>query len=634
MPQVKLDYYQGSSGTYAGLDRFGRVKDQYWEDYSGTPTAAVRIKHGYDYASNRTWREEVKGAASALDEFYTYDGLHRLNTMDRGNLDDPETNGITGDTTYMERWGEIVSNEFVLGLDALGNWSKYEWDDDGDGIGESEVKQTRGHNSVNEVTSITGGGWAAPAHDTAGNMTEGPQPGSEATEQQYVYDAWNRLVEVKIVTDPEPPKVVATVERYEYDGLGRRIVKETNYSGGSPQDTYDYYYNTSRQVLEVRKDASTNPFEQYVYDPYYIDAVAVRWWDKNDDGEFGTMATPDDDELQFFTHDANFNVTAVVEKDASTGTTVLERYIYSAYGKVKFLDSSFTALGTQETAIGNDILYTGRRLDPETGLYYYRARYYHAQLGRFVSRDPIAYDGSEWNLYEYVKSGPLMALDPNGRSTLYTPKQADYAFQYCKNSCLCLASDWLFGGFSMAGIDAKLMGIMTDAKEFADTYVFDSDVADKLEKHYGKYGDDVLNDQSMLPTTAFLGSALRHCVGAGVMAKEATCGCSRCLSDHREYYQMLDPNRNQSLAMTQATLANNYVGRDCAGCRGAIRNKNPSFGRHPLPVRRSKKRIEKCCVNALLDGRLAVPKNVPGGIARGVLEIPEYVEEELKKKAH
>ena len=30
-PDVKLDYFQGTSGTYAGLDRFGRVRDQKWQ---------------------------------------------------------------------------------------------------------------------------------------------------------------------------------------------------------------------------------------------------------------------------------------------------------------------------------------------------------------------------------------------------------------------------------------------------------------------------------------------------------------------------------------------------------------------------------------------------------------------------
>jgi len=65
------------------------------------------------------------------------------------------------------------------------------------------------------------------------------------------------------------------------------------------------------------------------------------------------------------------------------------------------------------STIHTPLLYTGRRLDPETILYYYRARYYHAGLGRFVSRDPIGYvDGV--NFYQYVGNSPTQFVDPSG----------------------------------------------------------------------------------------------------------------------------------------------------------------------------------------------------------------------------
>ena len=64
--------------------------------------------------------------------------------------------------------------------------------------------------------------------------------------------------------------------------------------------------------------------------------------------------------------------------------------------------------------ISNDGLYTGRQLDPETGLQLNRHRFYHQQLGRWASRDPIGYQGSEWNLYEYGKGSPSVNLDPSG----------------------------------------------------------------------------------------------------------------------------------------------------------------------------------------------------------------------------
>jgi RHS repeat-associated protein len=64
--------------------------------------------------------------------------------------------------------------------------------------------------------------------------------------------------------------------------------------------------------------------------------------------------------------------------------------------------------------VANTTTYTGKSRDTETGLYYYRNRYYHAQLGRFVGRDPTRYAGSPWNLYEYVQSRPSLQTDPSG----------------------------------------------------------------------------------------------------------------------------------------------------------------------------------------------------------------------------
>jgi RHS repeat-associated protein len=168
-----------------------------------------------------------------------------------------------------------------------------------------------------------------------------------------------------------------------------------------------YYFNEDWQELEVRKETSgtisANPFEQFVWHPYYIDALATRFYDSD-------VNTPTGVVQHYFTHDANFNATSVVD----TSGNVVERYDYSPYGEPIFLDANFDFDADSVSDIAHSRTYTGQRLDTETGLYQYRNRYYHAKLGRFISRDPIGYEGSKRNLYEYLMNQPLSLTDPTG----------------------------------------------------------------------------------------------------------------------------------------------------------------------------------------------------------------------------
>jgi len=63
----------------------------------------------------------------------------------------------------------------------------------------------------------------------------------------------------------------------------------------------------------------------------------------------------------------------------------------------------------------NPFMFTGRQFDIETGLYYYRARYYSPDLGRFLQTDPVGY-GDGLNCYLYCRNNPLAYTDPSGRS--------------------------------------------------------------------------------------------------------------------------------------------------------------------------------------------------------------------------
>ena len=79
------------------------------------------------------------------------------------------------------------------------------------------------------------------------------------------------------------------------------------------------------------------------------------------------------------------------------------QYVYDAFGNTVNTISATT----------NNVAFSGREIDP-TGLYFYRARYYNPQLQRFISEDPIDFDGGDVNLYAYVQNNPIDSTGPFG----------------------------------------------------------------------------------------------------------------------------------------------------------------------------------------------------------------------------
>jgi RHS repeat-associated protein len=245
-------------------------------------------------------------------------------------------------------------------------------------------------------------------------MTQAPRPGSETVRLHFVYDAWNRLVAVwqddgdgvlEKEGSPPPDTLIAT---YRYDATGRRICKLLGADLEEPTLTLDYYHNNAGQIIEVHKDGDDDhPLEQYIWSPRYVHAPILRWRDENTDGE--------NLETLYYCNDANFNVTALVD----TAGAVVERYLYDPYGKVTFLKADWSlqeveghADGTA-SAYANELLFTGHRLDPESGLYITLHRHYHPTLGRWMQRDPKGYvDGM--SLYLYCGACPLSRLDAMG----------------------------------------------------------------------------------------------------------------------------------------------------------------------------------------------------------------------------
>jgi RHS repeat-associated protein len=77
---------------------------------------------------------------------------------------------------------------------------------------------------------------------------------------------------------------------------------------------------------------------------------------------------------------------------------------------------TFDAFGKQTNSSGsltNPFRYTAREWDSETGLHFYRARYYDQQTGRFLNEDPLRFAGG-MNFYSYVSNNPVLRVDPSG----------------------------------------------------------------------------------------------------------------------------------------------------------------------------------------------------------------------------
>jgi hypothetical protein len=81
---TKMDLWHGTTGTYAGLDRFGRIVNMKFTNFNGSPTDFERRKYGYDRNSNRTYIEHSLYKADS--QSFTLDNLNRLTEAKTGIL--------------------------------------------------------------------------------------------------------------------------------------------------------------------------------------------------------------------------------------------------------------------------------------------------------------------------------------------------------------------------------------------------------------------------------------------------------------------------------------------------------------------------------------------------------------------
>ena len=262
-----------------------------------------------------------------------------------------------------------------------------------DDLGNRTGNQTlRGEDTVhfavdtltNRYTAVAG---HPLAYDDAGNLTQ------DKDGYQFTYDCENRIT--RIYKDNNSDGSYNTgdtnIAEYAYDTQGRRI---RVYDAVSDATTL-YYYSDNWQVLSTVVGGSLD--KSFIYGNY-IDEVLVMNQGASD---------------YFYLHDHLYSPTALLNSAGS----IVERYEYDAYGKVRIMASDFSP--RTASLYGNPFYFTGRELDSlDNGAYekmHYRHRDYEPWMGRFFHRDPKGYVDS-MSLYAYVVSNPISYVDPSGLS--------------------------------------------------------------------------------------------------------------------------------------------------------------------------------------------------------------------------
>ena len=91
---------------------------------------------------------------------------------------------------------------------------------------------------------------------------------------------------------------------------------------------------------------------------------------------------------------------------------IVENYHCDAFGNLmKMRDEDYQWM--TESNYGNRFLFQGREYDYDTALYYFRARWYEPETGRWLSPDPIGFSGG-LNLYAFCGNDPINYVDPSG----------------------------------------------------------------------------------------------------------------------------------------------------------------------------------------------------------------------------
>ncbi|MCX6923575.1 MAG: hypothetical protein NT154_10280, partial [Verrucomicrobia bacterium] len=254
--------------------------------------------------------------------------------------------------------------------------------------------------TANALNQYSQAGAASFTYDADGNMTSRGDPTGPTT---FEYDPENRLIQISTPTNG--------VWQYTYDALGNRTV--------------------------VAHDGVAT---SYLHDPIGLVDVAAEY----DNGgnlvarynhALGLVARVDAaTSSAYYAFDAIGNTRQISTSDGS----MLNSYVYDSFG-----DSVI-----ELERVPNPFRYLGRfgLLYAEGPRVFTRLRVYDAQLGRFLTEDPLFFAGRDFNLYRYCLNSPVLLIDPTGEAWKYYQGDVHYSQE----------KSWSFGYFTGSSLGFSL----------------------------------------------------------------------------------------------------------------------------------------------------------------------------------
>jgi RHS repeat-associated protein len=248
-------------------------------------------------------------------------------------------------------------------------------------------------------------------YDNNGNLQSKQQKGLSGEVTNYVYSSENQLLGFKVYPSgtSSPTKEVT----YAYDALGRRMERRVidHTAETDPSKTFTRRYVYDGQNISAEYDGDDRLVAEFTHSGLAADDVLSAYVTSS--GVDEKIAT--NEGSYFYLKDAQGTITDVTD---STGAKI-QHYLYSAFGKLLGIQDANAADITASPVLVPEYGYTGRELDSESGLMYYRARYYNPDIGRFLQRDPhpgmLSIPGTAINSYTYVMNNPQNSVDPSGQ---------------------------------------------------------------------------------------------------------------------------------------------------------------------------------------------------------------------------